>query len=421
MVTYVLNKDGIPLMPTKRRGWVRKLLKRGEAKVIRREPFTIQLLYETGDVVQECTLGVNVGSKIAGVGVVGKREVLYQSEVKLRDDIKEKMDDRREHRKFRRKRKRGRPKRNGKRANSIKQGRIPPSIKSKINSTIKEIELCKKIMPITKVVLEVGAFDTHLLKRHDEPFNRSWGYQKGPNYGYENRKQYIRARDNYTCQICGAKTTKNKKVELEVHHIRPKSMGGTDDETNLVTLCKSCHDKVHKGKLVINDQNIRDTENLKYASHMNIICSQLCKRYTEAEKTYGYITKLNRELLGLPKNHCNDACVIASGGEPFVASQYKYVKRCVPKGRYSLTILKGGKVIFRPTGKKCGFRNNDKVKYKGKTFYVSGPMKTGYCDLRDLEGNKINHKELYDTTYCKLKDLKRLNRPRTTLCSQTRV
>ncbi len=233
--------------------------------------------------------------------------------------------------------------------------------------------------------------------------------------------QLIRARDNYTCQICGAKTTKNKKVELEVHHIRPKSMGGTDDETNLVTLCKSCHDKVHKGKLVINDQNIRDTENLKYASHMNIICSQLCKRYTEAEKTYGYITKLNRELLGLPKNHCNDACVIASGGEPFVASQYKYVKRCVPKGRYSLTILKGGKVIFRPTGKKCGFRNNDKVKYKGKTFYVSGPMKTGYCDLRDLEGNKINHKELYDTTYCKLKDLKRLNRPRTTLCSQTRV
>lgn len=44
---YVLDKNGSPLMPTSRCGKVRRLLNRGEARVIRREPFTIQLLKET--------------------------------------------------------------------------------------------------------------------------------------------------------------------------------------------------------------------------------------------------------------------------------------------------------------------------------------------------------------------------------------
>lgn len=49
---YVLNKDGKPLMPTTRGGHVRHLLKEQKARVVRAKPFTIQLLYETNDVVQ---------------------------------------------------------------------------------------------------------------------------------------------------------------------------------------------------------------------------------------------------------------------------------------------------------------------------------------------------------------------------------
>lgn len=44
---YVLNKDGKPLMPTTRGGHVRHLLKEQKARVVRTNPFTIQLLYET--------------------------------------------------------------------------------------------------------------------------------------------------------------------------------------------------------------------------------------------------------------------------------------------------------------------------------------------------------------------------------------
>ena len=59
-VVYVLNIDGHPLMPTKRFGKIRRMLRDGQAKVIRREPFTIKLLYEPKtNVVQDLTLGVD--------------------------------------------------------------------------------------------------------------------------------------------------------------------------------------------------------------------------------------------------------------------------------------------------------------------------------------------------------------------------
>ena len=44
-MVYVLDKDGNPLMPTRRYGKVRHLLKDGKAVVVRRDPFTIRLTY----------------------------------------------------------------------------------------------------------------------------------------------------------------------------------------------------------------------------------------------------------------------------------------------------------------------------------------------------------------------------------------
>lgn len=65
MLVYVLKQNGQPFMPTERFGKVRRLLKEGKAKVVRREPFTIRLLYEPEtDVVQECYCGVDTGSKL---------------------------------------------------------------------------------------------------------------------------------------------------------------------------------------------------------------------------------------------------------------------------------------------------------------------------------------------------------------------
>lgn len=106
-VVYVLNIDGHPLMPTKRFGKVRRMLRDGLAKVVRREPFTIKLLYEPEtNVVQNLKLGVDTGSSKIGCAVVNKKqEILYLSEVEIRNDITKKMTNRKNFRRNRRSRK----------------------------------------------------------------------------------------------------------------------------------------------------------------------------------------------------------------------------------------------------------------------------------------------------------------------------
>jgi 5-methylcytosine-specific restriction endonuclease McrA len=47
-------------------------------------------------------------------------------------------------------------------------------------------------------------------------------------------------RENYRCQHCGVEAL---FIELEVDHIRPVSRGGSDDPSNLQTLCVKCNRK----------------------------------------------------------------------------------------------------------------------------------------------------------------------------------
>jgi hypothetical protein len=49
----------------------------------------------------------------------------------------------------------------------------------------------------------------------------------------------ILARDKWTCRSCGR--TAKDGVTLEVDHIIPRSLGGTDAPENLQTLCKKCN------------------------------------------------------------------------------------------------------------------------------------------------------------------------------------
>ena len=55
MLVYLINKDGNALMPCKPQK-ARKLLKTSKAKVIKREHFTIQLLYGSSEYKQEITI-----------------------------------------------------------------------------------------------------------------------------------------------------------------------------------------------------------------------------------------------------------------------------------------------------------------------------------------------------------------------------
>ncbi len=387
-MVYVISQDNKPLMPCSN-VIARLLLKHGKAKVKRREPFTIKLTYETTNYTQNLILGIDTGSGTLGTAVSDEKgNIIYMSEVTVRNDITNKMTRRANYRKNRRNRKtRYRKARWLNRANSIKNDRFSPTMRSKLHSHVKEIEYIKSILPITEMVFEAGQFDTHLLKnpRLANPNVRHWGYQKGTNYGFENTRAFVLNRDNYTCQYCKGK---HKDSRLEVHHIIFRSQGGSDEESNLITLCHTCHKNLHNGKINIKSSG-KPKGNFKYATQMNSIRKQLFRLYPDAIETFGYITKANRLRLKVDKEHYYDACIIATQGGVFNVKCNLYKKKSVSEGDFRQTRgIRSEQSI--PTGKIYGFRRFDKVKYLGKEYFIKGRASKGYANLMDINGKKAD-------------------------------
>ena len=57
---------------------------------------------------------------------------------------------------------------------------------------------------------------------------------------YRQLCQEVLNRDGWRCQSCG------RREDLQVHHIQPRSRLGDDAEENLITLCSSCHQSLHR-------------------------------------------------------------------------------------------------------------------------------------------------------------------------------
>ena len=294
------------------------------------------------------------------------------------------------------------------RRNSIRKDRYCPTIVSKCYGHVREIEFCKKILPIKCMVLEEGKFDTQLMQK---PWlqEHKWAYQKGVNYGYSNGREHALVRDKYTCQCCG-----KKNCRLEVHHIVYRSKGGSDTLENLITLCEDCHKAVHLGEIDLNLKGKRKST-LRYATQMSIIRSVLLKKYPDAIETSGYVTKANRENLGLKKDHYIDACVIASGGLEFDASDVLYQKRCVSKQDRQL--CKGVRDEKKlPTGKIHGFKKYDKVTCLGVTCFVKARRNRGIFVLMDISNNNLDFRSVGGIKEPSYKFIKRIGARRSTLC-----
>ena len=318
----------------------RKMLRDGRAKCIRRTPFTIKLLYDTTTYTQPITLGVDTGSsKIGSAAIKENGDIVYISEVEIRNDIAERMARRSKYRMSRRNRKtRYRPARWLNRKNSIKMARFSPTMTSKLHIHEKEIKFAKSLLPITNIILETATFDPHALK-NPQVLQNKWLYQRGTNYGFANTKAYVLDRDGHKCRHC---TGKSKDNRLEVHHIVFRSNGGSDEESNLITLCKTCHDKVHTEEIKIKGGKIKGQ--LKHATQMNSIRKQLLSHIPETKETFGFVTKEHRQLMDLPKEHYCDAISIANlnnlekYGLLSVSMKVPLLrKKCVPDGDYQQT------------------------------------------------------------------------------------
>lgn len=71
--------------------------------------------------------------------------------------------------------------------------------------------------------------------------------RRGVQSGWEwtNTKRRIKKRDGYRCaevidgEVCGS------VIDLEVDHVIPRELGGTNDDDNLITRCRDCHLRKH--------------------------------------------------------------------------------------------------------------------------------------------------------------------------------
>ena len=405
MLVHVLNHEGKPLMPCSPCK-ARNLLKSGVAKVVNREPFTIKLLFGSSGFRQEVIVSCDSGSKTAAFAALSNGKVLYLSEVTLRNDIRSNMDQKRAFRRTRRAR--NTRYRKPRFDNRRRDGWLTPTVRSKVDSHKRELAFIKKILPVTKIIIETASFDIHKIT-NPEVF--SSGYQEGRQKEFYNVKQYVLQRDKHTCKKCN-----QDKCKLEVHHIHFRSNGGTDSPDNLITLCSSCHDKLHQSATAEADSQKLSSKIKKRATldatQVSTIGAYLKKELVFTE-TFGYETKYKREILGLPKTHYNDAiCAGLLERQNIKLSSTLFKKVHIANGDYKLRSgSRSEKEI--PTSKIMGIKKFDKVISNGTTGFVKGRMSTGYAILMDIDGKKLELKPIP-----KLKELKRVTARKSCLTSR---
>lgn len=358
-----------------------------KAKVINRTPFTIQLTFGSSGYKQAVSLGVDAGTKHIGVSATTEKHVLFEGEVNLRTDIQELLATRKSLRSTRRSRKiryrqprflnRKKPK-----------GWLAPSVQNKVDMHIKVVRLVHGILPLTELTMEVAQFDIQKIKN---PSISGDLYQQGDQLGFWNVREYVFFRDRHRCRHCQGKSTDNV---LNVHHIESRKTGG-DSPANLLTLCETCHHKIHQeGKEHLFS---RQTQSFRDASHMTVmrwfIHHGVKNLYPHVNLTYGFQTKSTRIRHGLAKTHAVDARCIS--GHPLAKeTETRYLFKQVRSNNrqlHKLTIAKGG---YRKANKAerfvHGFQLFDKVRFEESECFIFGRRKTGYFDLRKLDGARVH-------------------------------
>ncbi|MCP4353626.1 MAG: paclitaxel/taxanoid biosynthesis susceptibility protein TS1 [Desulfobacterales bacterium] len=318
---------GEPLMPTSPRK-ARVLLESGRAEAERREPFTIRLLYASGENRQPVTLGIDAGYENIGFSAVTEKAELISGEVSLLKRMSERLKEKAMYRTQRRNRLRHRKPRSDNR--SRPDGWLAPSIQHKADSHIKIADLTKRILPVTQIIVEVANFDIQQIRN---PQIQGKEYQNGEQSGYWNLREYILHRDSRKCQNPGCKNRAEVPI-LEVHHIGFQKKDRSDRPGNLITLCTKCHTPGNhkKGKFLHGWEP--KVKSFRPETFMSTVRWKIVNTL-ECQHTYGHLTKQKRHEFGLPKSHANDAFAIAGGSqkrtEILFFRQRRKSSRCLEK------------------------------------------------------------------------------------------
>ena len=383
MLVFVLNKNGKSLMPCSPRK-ARLLLKSGKAKVKSRKPFTIQLTYGSSGYKQPVYLGIDKGAKFTGINYVFKNKTILSAQINHRTDVSDKMTTRRNNRKQRRNRLWYRKPKFNNRASSRKNNRLAQSVKTNIEEIIRIVNRIK--LPVTHIAIEDVQVD---IARLNNPDLKGKDYQKS-NRLDENLRIACLMRDNYQCQVC-----KKKNLRLEAHHIIPKSEGGKDSITNLITLCSSCHLKVHSNKIKLDVEGVssfKDKISQQAMQGKSYLYEQLNK-ISELRKVFGYQTSEYRKDRQIEKTHDSDAmCIIDVGFNrqtEFNRDNYfeiNFRPKQTRRQYFDLAQKGKGRVKYQVNSELKGFRKGDIVLIKGFEKQINSIYSNGTLAFARVKG-----------------------------------
>lgn len=370
---FVLDRNKKPMMPCTP-GKARKLLKSGRAVVYRMKPFTVILKDRDGGATQPIELKFDPGSKTTGIALVAEflrgRTVIWAANLKHRGEtIRKKLEVRGALRRARRNRRtRYRVPRVDNRTRP--SGWLPPSIKSRVDNVLTWARRIVAYVPVSSIAVEIARFDTQKLQN---PEISGVEYQRGELFGYEVR-EYLLEKWGRKCAYCD-----RKGIPLEIDHIQPRRLGGSDRVSNLTLSCTACNQA--KGVQDVRTFLAGDTVRLKRIlsqakAPLKDVAAINATRYAIGNelKTLGLPlsfwcggrTKYNRTTQGYPKDHWVDAaCVGESGAKVGISSKLKPLtisatgrgcRQVVKTDRYGFPRTKAGRVkrVF-------GFQTGDLV------------------------------------------------------------
>lgn len=386
--TFVLDANGKQLAPTKeQKAWF--LIRKKRATLVNKYPMVIQLNKEIpNDEIckDEIRCGIDDGGLHVGISLVQKcqtkNKVLFKGTIEQRNDVKHLMEIRRGYRRYHRYHKRYRQVRFNNRSSSKRKGRIAPSILQKRQATMRVISQLNKWTNITNYWLEDVSIDIRALTDSYKPYR--WQYQKS-NKLDENIRKAVILRDNCKCMEC-----RKTNCRLEVHHIKPRRMNGSNTLGNLITLCKKCHQKTEGKEEQYMDHyftilNSSDNKNLNYASHAMIGKLWLRAQLSMLGLLYlttGGDTANKRIDWNIEKTHSNDAICITDL-QPDTCNVKEWTIK--PIRRQSKA----------KTDNVLGIRHKDLVEYTFK----NGETHKGYVTALYPELNALNFQS--STKHCK--------------------
>ena len=349
--------------------YARILLFSKQAVIHKRFPFTIRLRNDNAVLKdRNYTVKLDPGSRTTGVAITDDKElVVMLAEIEHRGHIiKRNLDKRRVIRRSRRNRKtRYREARFQNRTRP--EGWLAPSVKSRADNVINFVKKYKKLLNVNKVMIENVSFDVAQMSSDNNLIGID--YQQGPLYD-TNLREFIFSKTKGRCSYCGGKAE-------EIDHIIPRAKGGTNSTYNLTPACRSCNEKKSSlslkefGELMNKDFSKLEPKKLpKDAAIVQSARNYMVKKITEIipnTTTYdAWLTKYNRDSLGLPKQHYYDA--LSVGEIPtklnFLTDKILLISA---KGRGSRQMCSMDKFGFPRTSAKAsksvkGFQTGDMVK-----------------------------------------------------------